>query len=93
MKYFITSLYIFCALNMQIVKAKVIFTDLGDNPILTLLCGSIVFGVIWGIGVWLEEVTDGKISCFTEILKGIGRIGCIGCLISIPINLLFMIFH
>jgi hypothetical protein len=68
---------------------KVKFYDLGDNPFLTLFWGAVIFGVIWAISYWMEEKDIPILSALSSIIVNIARIGCIGCLISIPLNYFF----
>lgn len=91
MKNFLISCFMTFVLNIQTAQARV-FYDLGDNPILTLFGGSVIFGVIWAIGYVLEEKnTNMMLGFFVGMIKGVGQLGCIGCLISIPINLLLFL--
>lgn len=90
------SLSAFVLVTLPIISVyasgKIIVTDLGPHPILMLLLSSIIGGILWFIGYNLHGNIDS--GCFSEILGHImGYLGgalCIGSLISIPINLLFM---
>jgi hypothetical protein len=65
---------------------RVRFYDLGDSPSLTLLGVAVTFGVIWAISYWIEEQDIPVVSIIACIIGKIVKIGCVGCLISIPLN-------
>ena len=66
---------------------KVRFYDLGANPTLTLLGASLLFGVVWAIAYWVENKEIPVISFIASVFVHVCRVGCIGALISIPLNL------